>query len=707
MTKTVFIVPALDCPSEEKLIENQLKKIHGIEKLECNFVSQELIVTHSLKDVNLIKKAIEHLGMKAIVKDKINQIVRIETIKFFHRKWLIVGVSGLFALLAEVGAYLLADEKKWTVIALSLIAIFLSGWPTFRKGLIAIRTFTLNINFLMIIAISGAIIIGEWPEAAMVTVLFALAELIEGYSFDKARHAIKDMMDLSPQTASVKTQDGWEVTPVEKINIDEIIWAKPGERIALDGIIINGKTTINQAAITGESMPIEKREGDIVFAGTLNQFGSIQYRVTAKLSKTLLAKIIHTVEEAQAERAPTQRFVDQFSKYYTPIMVLLALAIAFLPPYILMEPLMPWVYKALVLLVIACPCALVISTPVTVVSGLASAARHGILIKGGVYLENGHKLKVIAFDKTGTLTVGEPSVTDVLYIEDENHLLSLPLAAALDSHSEHPIAEAIVAKWKTEYPNQDLISVEEFETIPGRGVTGLMHQQRYFLGNHRLAEDNNVCNEKIESILRKLEESGKTTVLLTTEKNVIAILAVADILRDEAKKSIDNLHKLRIKTIMITGDNPLTAKSIAESLKIDEVKANQLPHEKLDAIDLLLKNYKFVGMVGDGINDAPALAKATIGFAMGNAGTDTALETADVALMEDNLTKISLFVKISRKTSNILIQNIVFSILVKFVFFGLALVGLATLWMAVFADMGASLIVVMNGLRILKFAEIE
>ncbi len=704
MTKTVFLVPALDCPSEEKLIRNQLQKIHEIENLECNFVAQELTITHSLEDIGLIKNAIEQLGMKAILKkDNVLIAKKNETIKFFHRKWLIVSVSGVFALLAEGGAYLLTDEKSWIVIALSLFAIFLCGWPTFRKGLIAIRTFTLNINFLMMIAITGAVIIGEWPEAAMVTVLFALAELIEGYSFDKARHAIKKMMDLSPQTASVKTQDGWKVTPVEKINIDEILWAKPGERIALDGIITNGKTTINQAAITGESMPIEKKEGDVVLAGTLNQYGSIQYRVTAELSHTLLAKIIHTVEEAQAKRAPTQRFVDQFSKYYTPLMVLIALLIAFLPPYILMEPLMPWVYKALVLLVIACPCALVISTPVTIVSGLASAAKHGILIKGGVYLESGHKLKVIAFDKTGTLTLGKPSVTDVIYLDEYSRTLALPLAAALDIHSEHPIAEAIVAKWKSEFPAQNFISVEEFKTIPGRGVTGIIQDERYFLGNHRLAEDNNVCSEKIEIMLHKLEEFGKTTILLTTEKKVIAIFAVADTLRSEAKEAIDNLHKLHIKTMMITGDNPVTAQAIANSLGIDEIKSNQLPHEKLEVIDILLNRHKFVGMVGDGINDAPALAKATIGFAMGDAGTDTALETADVALMEDNLTKIPLFVKISDKTSKVLTQNIAFSILVKFVFFILALVGLATLWMAVFADMGASLIVVLNGLRLLKF----
>ena len=703
MPMTTFSVPGLDCPVEEKLIRNRLGSVAGIEKIKVNFIRQELIVVHSFEDIGLIERAITEIGMKAEVKKEGNSAEK--TIKISYKSWLPIAIAGVLAIAAESYSYIFGSEKSWFVFIMAILAVILSGAPTFKKGFIAIRTLTLNINILMLIAICGAFIIGEWPEAAMVTTLFSLAELIERYSLDKARNAIEGLMQMAPDKALCKDQQNgsWQLKPVTEVQLNDIIWVKPGERIPLDGLVTKGKTTINQAPVTGESIPVEKKEGDTIYAGTLNERGSFEFQVTTLAQNTLLAKIIHAVEKAQAERAPTQQFVDQFAKWYTPIVVIAAILIAILPPIILGVPFYPWIYKALVLLVIACPCALVISTPVTVVSGLAAAAKHGLLIKGGVYLERGHKLKAIALDKTGTLTQGKPTVTDILTLNGQNEEFILKMAASLDIHSEHPVAGAIVNRWKELNATDTLFDVVQFEAIIGRGVTGIINNNRYYVGNHQLAEDNKVCSKEVETQLERLEQEGKTTVVLSSDREVMGILAVADTIRSSSKEAIHALQKLGIVTIMITGDNALTAQAIGKSIGISQIKANMLPEEKLAAIDELLKQYKHVGMVGDGINDAPALAKASIGFAMGAGGTDTALETADVAIMEDNLNKLPLFVKLSQVTSRILVQNISFSISIKIIFFILSLFGLATLWMAVFADMGASLIVVFNGLRLLKF----
>ncbi|HHF0572465.1 TPA: heavy metal translocating P-type ATPase, partial [Legionella anisa] len=579
----------------------------------------------------------------------------------------------------------------------------LSGRPTFKKGWLALRTKAMNINSLMLIAIVGAVFIGAWPEAAMVTVLFALAERIERYSLDKARLAIRSLMQIAPEDALIKQDNGqWLSLPIEKVQPGAVFKVKPGERIPLDGVVVSGQSTVNQAPITGESMPVSKQVNDDVFAGTLNEHGVLEVKVTKASGDTLLAKIGKAIEQAQAERAPTQRFVDQFARYYTPIMVLIAVFIALIPPLALGYPFYDWLYKALTLLVIACPCALVISTPVTVVSGLASAAKHGLLIKGGSYLETGYRLKLIALDKTGTLTEGKPVVTDfIVYDKSKTEQELLLLAASLDSHSEHPVAHALVSYWQQEQPNTTLLEVEQFSALPGRGVKGLVQQKQYFVGNHQLAEDNRVCSPEIEQILKQLEEEGKTTVILSNTTTVLALFAVADTLRKTSQWAISKLHEQGIKTAMLTGDNAVTARAIAKQVGIDEVKANVLPTDKLQAINHLLEQYKNVGMVGDGINDAPALAKASISFAMGK-GTDTALETADVALMNDNLAMLPLYIELSRNTARILRQNISLSIAIKGVFFILALAGVATLWMAVFADMGASLMVVANGLRLLN-----
>lgn len=702
-TITTLFVSGLDCPSEEKLIRGQLESIPEVEQLTFNFITQEVTIQHYLNTPALFLNKIEALGMNVTLKTERDKEHLEENP---HPSWWIIGVAGFLALMAEVIAYSLSNEQSLWVAVLSLIAMALSGKITLKKGWLALRTKTLNISSLMLIAIIGAVLIGEWPEAAMVTVLFALAERIEVYSLDKAREAIRKLMEIAPDVATVKAADGsWQSIPVSQVALGNIIWVKPGERIPLDGEIIVGKSSINQAPITGESMPVDKGVGDKVYAGTLNEHGSFQFKVNVAAGDTVLAKIGKTIAQAQAERAPTQRFVDQFAHYYTPLMVVIAVLVAIIPPLLLGGAWSLWLYKAITLLVIACPCALVISTPVTVVSGLAAAAKNGILIKGGTYLEQGHRLKAIALDKTGTLTEGKPVVTKLIQISDQGNRNALQLAASLDDHSEHPIAQAIVKQWQKQQPADALLSVTDFKALPGRGVTGLIEGKRYFVGNHQLAEDNQVCNPKIEAQLKELEQTGQTTIILSDSEHVLAIFAVADTLRPTSQLAIKALHQQGIKTCMLTGDNATTALAIANQVGIDEVRANVLPVDKLKAIAELITRYGAVGMVGDGINDAPALAKATIGFAMGK-GTDIAIETADIAIMNDNLVKLPLFIDLSRKTASVLFQNISLSIVIKIIFFGLALAGLATLWMAVFADMGASLLVVANGLRLLTLKKV-
>lgn len=700
--ETVFVIQKMDCPTEEKLIRNKLEAMPGIEELRFNLMQRELTVLHRLEDEHKIEAALAALDMEPERKgdEDCDHCGEHTAPGVSHRMKVLIGISGVAALIAEVSSWLGADEKSLLVIALSVLAIATGGMQTAKKGWIAIKTFTLNINFLMMVAVIGAVAIGEWPEAAMVTFLFALAEMIEAYSLDRARNAIRNLMEMTPESASVQQQDGsWKTTVVGDVAMGAVVRVKPGERIPLDGKITSGQSSVNQAPITGESMPVEKKVGDAVFAGTINERGAFEFQVTANKGNTTLARIIRSVQAAQGERAPTQRFVDQFALYYTPTIVALAVLIAVVPPLFLGAEFIPWLYRALVTLVIACPCALVVSTPVTVVSGLAAAARRGILIKGGVYLEEGRKLKALALDKTGTLTHGKPEVTD---IKELNHLApekALQIAASLNAHSEHPIAHAIVTKAKLDKP----LDVTDFESITGRGVKGVIGGTLYYLGNHRLIEELKICGEHVESTLLPLEKEGKTAVVLATREQALCVFAVADTVRDSSMEAVKELRSLGVTCIMLTGDNDTTAKAIAAHVGIKDAHGNMLPEDKLKVIEELRKRYGVVGMVGDGINDAPALAKSSIGFAMGAAGTDTALETADVALMEDDLRRIPLFIGLSRKTGAVLKQNITLAIGIKAVFLALNFAGAATLWMAVFADMGASLIVVFNGLRLLKF----
>lgn len=722
--QATFHVADLCCPTEEQLIRNRLKSVGGIEQLNFNLMQRHLTVTHHLPDEAPLITALDSLSMGAKLQSTAPDAEAIATDEAQGHEAtvstatkVLMGISGVMAVASEALAYATV-ENSWPVIALAALSIAAGGRDTLRKGVIALRTMTLNINFLMTVAVIGAVFIGQWPEAAMVTFLFGVAEMIEAFSLDRARNAIRGLMEMTPETATVRDEGGeWREVEAGAVFIGQTVRVKPGERIPLDGVLTSGASSVNQAPITGESMPVEKKTGDPVFAGTINERGSFEFSVTANKGNTTLARIIRAVQEAQGQRAPTQRFVDDFARYYTPAVFVLAMLVAIVPPLLFGQSWQPWIYKALVMLVIACPCALVISTPVTVVSGLAAAARRGILVKGGVYLEGGRKLQAVALDKTGTLTHGKPVVTDIIPLTGRQPDELLQLAASLDAPSEHPVASAIVAAWTKggETPagstdaarllsvrkSGELLPIENFDSITGRGVQGIIGGTKYFVGNHRLAEENGVGGPHVDEILKRLEAEGKTTVVLTTETEALAVLGVADTLRESSIEALKELHDLGVRSVMLTGDNQATAQAIATKVGIDDARGGLLPEDKLTAIGDLLEKYGSVGMVGDGINDAPALAKSSIGFAMGAAGTDTAIETADVALMEDDLRKLPLFIRLSRQTGRVLAQNITFAIGIKVVFFALALTGKATLWMAVFADMGASLLVVLNGLRLL------
>ncbi|MDK6079471.1 heavy metal translocating P-type ATPase [Massilia varians] len=701
---SIFRIDNMDCPTEEALIRSRLAGLPQVEKLEFNLMQRRLSVWHS-GPANPIEEALQSIGMQPVaVASEAGSHVAPSQSSAQKRQF----ASLLLGLAAAVGAEILAWstglENSLPVIALSVAAIAVSGLGVYKKGWIALRNRNLNINALMSIAVTGAVLIGQWPEAAMVMVLFAIAEMIEARSLDRARNAIQSLVALTPDTVSVRQDDGsWAEREAANVAVGTIARVGPGERIALDGQLTTGQSAVNQASITGESIPVSKLVGDMVFAGTVNETGSFEYCVTAGHSNSTLARIIRAVEEAQGSRAPTQRFVDKFSKVYTPIVFALALAVAIFPPLLMGAAWMPWIYKALVLLVIACPCALVISTPVTVVSGLAAAARAGILIKGGVYLEEGGKLRSLALDKTGTITQGKPVVTDVFALQGEAND-SLQLAASLADRSDHPVSTAVSRHWQAQKGNVQLSDVGAFEALTGRGTKGKLAGKWYYLGNHRLVEELGICNPATEQMLAKLENEGKTAVVLCDEFAPLLLIGVADTIRKTSREAIAQLHQLGVRTVMLTGDNLVTAIAIAREVGIDDARGNLLPEDKLAAIEEETARFKVVGMVGDGINDAPALARANIGFAMGAAGTDTAIETADVALMDDDLRKIPQFIRLSKQVRVILKQNIFAALAIKAVFLLLAIAGSATLWMAVFADMGASLLVVFNGLRLLRKA---
>lgn len=695
MDSAIVLIPAMDCPTEENDIRRALANIAGIRSLNFQLSTRTLSIDAPDSIIPLAIAAIHQAGYETqpfVAKPR-------KGITAHADLW-----RALFALTLAVGAelvhFLVPDNPWFKVlgIALALLAIGLAGLSTYRKGLAALQRGQLNMNALMGVAVTGALLIGQWPEAAMVMALYAIAELIEARAVDRARNAIKSLLELTPETAEVRQADGsWRDLSADAVALGNCVRVKPGGRVPLDGEVIAGISAVNQAPVTGESIPVDKAVGDTVFAGTINETGILEFRVTAVSSDTMLARIIHAVEQAQEAKAPTQRFVDQFAAYYTPAIFAIAVAVALLTPLLLGWNWSDAVYKALVLLVIACPCALVIATPVTVVSGLAAAARRGILIKGGVYLEEARKLRAIALDKTGTITEGKPRLvaTELLPSElPENQILIW--AASLAGHSDHPVSKAIAKGLNL--PENGL---QDFVALPGRGIEARSNGERLTLGNHRLIEERRLCSPEIEARLDVHESQGRTVTLLASERQVLAIFAVADTIKDTSREAIAELHRLGVVSSMLTGDNEATARTIARQAGIDDARGNLLPEDKLAAIEDLQRRYGLTAMTGDGINDAPALARADIGVAMGAAGTDTAMEAADIVIMNDDLRRIPETIRLSRRTHAILWQNILLALGIKAAFLIFALFGTATMWMAVFADMGTSLLVIVNGVRLL------
>jgi len=608
---------------------------------------------------------------------------------------LIIIIAGI---LFGIGLYLefLAHQYLFAQI-LFLAVVLISGHSLIKEGLFSVWKRRLDINFLISIAAAGAFLIGHGEEGAAVIFLFYIAEFLEDYATERARKSVASLLKLAPEMATIRKNATEVRVHVHEVKVGDILVVKPGDKIPLDGIVIKGSSSVNQAPITGESMPVPKVKGDYVFAGTINGEGYLEIKVTKKSDETILSKIVKIVEEAQKEKSKTEAFIDRFAKYYTPSVVILAFLTMTFPPLVFGLEFSEWFYRALVLLVVSCPCALAISTPVSIVSGLTSAAKNGVLIKGGSYLEEIKNVKVIVFDKTGTLTEGKPEVIDVIALNEYSEKDVLQIGASLESRSTHPLAEAIIEKAKEE--NVKLKDVRAFKSIAGKGLKGRIEGKRFYVGSKSFFKELGI--EFPDKLLGDIEEEGKTAVLIGNEKHVIGIIALMDKIREASYSLIKELKAKGITTIMLTGDNEKVARVIAERLKIDAYYAELLPEDKVEVINELLKKHEHIVMIGDGVNDAPALAKAHVGIAMGAIGSDVAIETSDIALMHDDLTKVNYLINLSKKTMSVVKQNVLVSILIKGSFAILAFPGIITLWLAVaVGDMGLSLAVILNALRI-------
>ncbi len=715
---SVFLIRGMDCPVEENLVRAKLAGVEGIRSLEFDLLGRRLIVRHVPGALAAVEQALAELDMGAerVMRggheDSVNNALRIP--------WIRLIAAGLIAFLAELsewlgeeGFHLLGKDacvqlpfgvsgSTLVSLSLSMNAIVLGGLTTYRKGWTSISKFELNINALMFVAVTGAALIGQFSEAAMVMTLFNIAEALEARSLERARHAVRAFTALAPKTAAVLQADGaWKDMDVREVPVGARVRVRPGEKIALDGIVVSGSSTVNQSSITGESMPVEKSGGDTVFAGTLNGTGALEFETTSSAHDCTLARIIQAVEEARAVRSPMQRFADQFARRYTPAIFLLGLAAGLVPPLFWGSHWMESLYNGLTILVVGCPCALVISTPVTIASGLVAAMRSGILVKGGLFLERGRLLTQIALDKTGTLTLGKPRQMDFVSLSDEDENMVRSCAASLATRSDHPVSRALAdhaAEMKV-----PLREVRDFTALPGEGSSGVIEGRKWLLGGRRLVERLQFCSGALERKITELERHGGSVVALAGEKGVRALFAVADTVRESSREALRELRNLGVHTLMLTGDNVHAAEKVARQVGVDGFRANLLPAEKRRVVDALMQGgRRCVGMVGDGINDAPSLACADIGFAMSCGGTDVAIETADVVFMDGDLKKLPRFIRLSRSVYNILVQNVVLILGVKVSVCALALAGNSAMWMAVLADVGLSLIVVANGLRAMR-----
>lgn len=746
MARNQLAIAGMDCADCALKLEKGVARLDGVYGAAVNFATATMQVDYDATAVEPqdIVRRIRALGYDVQAPAGPRQVPTSTSQSTRGSRWLTYLTthprdlatlgSGLLLVLA-----VLAGLLSWELasIVLYVAATVVGGLLVARKGLSNLWiNHELDINFLMTLAGTGALLIGEFQEAALVIFLFSLGETLEGYTLDQARNSIRSLMTVVPAEATRLSgcvdcaehlgQDGYmggicpfcamheQRVPVDELLVGDVLVVRAGERIPMDGIVTAGESTINQAAITGESLPVDKAPGSEVFAGSVNGSGSLEVRVTRLATDNTISRMIHLVEQAQAQKAPTQRWVDRFARIYTPVVVTLAAVVAIVPPLLLGQSFwnLPdgqhgWLYRALTMLVIACPCALVISTPVSIVSALTHAARRGILVKGGAYLEAASQLRAVAFDKTGTLTVGKPHVTDVVVgpAADLGSAELLGLAAAVESRSEHPLAQAIVSEAIVQ--GIPVTPARQFQALSGRGAQAQVNGTTILLGNSGLFRARAIdLPTELAAALAQLEEAGKTVVVVGhngTQPAALGLVAIADTVRPAAQAAVTDLARVGIEyTVLLTGDNERTAQAVARQAGVEAVRASLQPADKVAAVEALLHEYGAVAMVGDGINDAPALARATVGIAMGGIGTDQALETADVVLMADDLHQVAYTIALSQRARRIVKQNIVFSLGIKVVFMALALMGAATLWMAVFADMGASLLVILNGMRLLR-----
>jgi Cd2+/Zn2+-exporting ATPase len=694
--ESVFRIDGMDCQEEVAILERRLKHLAGLEAMSADVIGQRLLIKYDAArlSTSAIADAVAGTGMRAWLEHEAPRFVPGSRL----RVWLLLASGAALAVGLAAGWF---GAPRWVAMMAYAAAVLTGGAQLAPRAAASVRARSIDIHILMTVAILGALAIGEWSEAATVVFLFALAQLLESRSMDRARHAIRALMDLTPPEAIV-VRNGTDCrVPVDEVRIGDRLRIRPGDKIPLDGEVLAGASEVNQAPITGESLPLEKHAGDEVFAGTINGHGALDVRVTRLRRDTMLARIIHLVESAQAQRAPAQAFVDRFARYYTPLVIALAVGVAIVAPLITADPFSEWLYRALVLLVIACPCALVISTPVSVVSALAAAARHGVLVKGGVYLERAGSIRCVAFDKTGTLTEGRPVVARIETVNGWSEEQLLTVAASLEARSEHPIAQAIVRRASEQLETS--LSVERFRALPGLGAEGLIDGTPAVAGSSRLFRERGLLTDTAAAISQRAEAAGQTAVFVAADGLVRGALIVADRARPSARGVVELLRDQGLRpVVMLTGDNEGAAHSVASALAVDEYRAELLPEDKVAAVRALRQSYGTVAMVGDGVNDAPALAASDLGIAMGAAGSAAALETADVALMSDELSKIPFAVRLGRSTVRTIKTNVTLSIAVKAVFLALALTGHATLWMAIVADTGASLLVIANGLRLLR-----
>jgi len=700
-----YNVAGLKAGEDAKVLDEALTSLHGVIDVRIDYRAGRVGLTYDRELVSPsdIVKVMQAQGYDASPREEREKPAGLLSLLVGRNREVLTGVAGLSIFMGAMSHFL--DLPEMISIACYVIATLAGGFHVARSGLASLRAaHTLDMNFLMSLAAIGAMGIGEWAEGAMVMFLFSLGNSLESYAVSRARNAIRGLMKLSPSEAVVLHDGEMAKVSVEQLSVGDIIMVRPGERIPMDGIVVGGVSAVDQAPITGESVPVDKREGDGVYAGAVNGQGSLEVRVSRLARDNTISRIIQMVEEVQAQKAPSQRFMDRFARYYTPAVIAAAVGVAVLPPLLFQASFATWFYRALVLLVISCPCALVISTPVSIVSAIGSAARNGVLIKGGAYLEEAGGLKVVAFDKTGTLTQGRPQVTEVVPLDERNEDEILAMAAAVEMRSEHPLAHAILEE--ADKRGLAVSATNDFQALPGFGAKARVDGQTVFVGKGQLFDKQIPGLEEVVRTGACLQQRGRTVMLVGTGQEIYGLIAVADKLRETSKEAIKGLRQIGIEHIvMLTGDNSSTAGAIADEVGVDEYLAELLPEQKAQAVQELVNRYDKVAMVGDGVNDALALAKASVGIAMGVAGTDTALEVADIALMADDLGKLPYAVSLSRQALRIIRQNIGFSLVVKGLFLALALPGLATLWMAVFADMGASLIVIANGLRLLRYRE--